>query len=248
MEDLIYVLKKSMERTNKSVKSNPLSLLIPIALVIAFTFINTLALNVLSYTMLTGFLLALVYAVLLSVGMHLYFYLIQYNKLDLKGIADSWRPFFLPVYGTFFLLMLVKILIQPMGMMFPFMLVFYLFLNPLPETIYMKSLNGMNLIKYSFEFQRENLFYWTLPLLIYLGLNVLALGLNQTISGIAATDIINQMSGLTKDISLGVPILLIRNLISLVFTGYYMIFRGHLFTILSASSKRKRKFMGDMYE
>lgn len=246
MNDLFNVLKRSFRLTNSTLKKQPIALGIPVLLALVFGLTNTLMLRVAGTSMALGFVLALAYSMIISMGMRLYYYLIQFDRID-KDFHQNWRPYFLPVYTMYFILMLVKIFAYSFTGIVPLMVVLYIFINPIPEVIYYKAYSGLEGIRYGLEFQRENFIYWMIPLFIYLIANYLLLGIGQVLNGIIATDLINQMTGLTNDISLKDSGKLARDICSLLVTGYYMVYRGHLFKILSGSSKRKRIYMGEYY-
>lgn len=243
MSDLAHVLKKAAQNTNKGLRRKPLGILMPILLSLVFSLINSLGMVFYSFSMLGGFILAILYAILISMGMRFYHQFIHFDRLD-TSFLEGWKEFFVPVYGIYFLLMFVKILGKSIGMTPPLLLGLYLFLNPLPEVIYTKGATGLEGPSYAMEFQRENFLYWMIPLIIYLTINIGLLGKEQVLAGILSTDVINQMTGLSSSISLRSGQSLIMNILSLLLTGYYMIYRGHLFKILSTSSKRKRQYMG----
>lgn len=245
MNDLLKVQKKAIHKTHKTLRTQPMSLFLPLALAVFFTLINIFGTNVFRFGILGGFILAFLYALLVSGTMYFYDQLIRYNRLDKNDLGDGWKVYIRSVYSLYFLLMLVKIVFSSLGISNLLIGVLYLLLNPIPEVIYLKGYYGFDAVKYSLSFLKENALQWSLSLGAYIVINILLLGTAQTIFGIVSTNIVNQMGGLTDGISINNTIYMLRQIVSLLLTGYYMIFRGHIFIILSTSTKRKREFMGD---
>jgi hypothetical protein len=109
----------------------------------------------------------------------------------------------------------------------------FVLLNPLPETIYLKSYGSWESVQSAFEFMGENWLNWILP-------NVIFLGAIYLITGNVLTNIF------TTHLSFNM-VFSIRNIILYIvgqgLFSFTMIYRGHLYKILSGSTRRKRMFM-----
>ena len=110
-------------------------------------------------------------------------------------------------------------------------------LNPLPETIYQKNYSSFESIKYAFEFMKENWFNWMLPNIIFYFL--LYLITNTLLLDVFTTHLDFNFSFTIKGIVL--------YFLGQTLFSFIMIYRGHLFKLLSTSTRRKRMYMNKFY-
>jgi len=111
-------------------------------------------------------------------------------------------------------------------------------LNPLPETIYQKYYSPFESIQYAFEFMKGNWFNWLLP-------NILLYLLLYLVTGKVIVDLFATHLSFGLDLSLkGIGIYILGQVVF----SFIMIYRGHLFKLLSTSTRRKRMYMNEFYD
>lgn len=245
VKDLMLVLQKSMKKTLNTLRNNPLSILLPFLTQILFAIIYLLN-PIFAYTgIIGGFILAIIYAGIISIIYSQYNNLILYNRFSKVGISFSFSQFFIQIYSIYFLLMIVRILSFSTDFKIAIFLVLYIFFNPLQETLYLEGRQSLDAVSYCGRFMRENFIYWLIPLIIYIAINYLLLGGQEVLLSITRGDIVDQIKGFSNFNLLNLSTTLtIPKIISSLITGLYMIYRGHLFLILSTSTRRKREYMG----
>ncbi len=185
-----------------------------------------------------GIVLAIVSSAMISNYLYLLFNIINYNKISLQDFKDGFGYFLRKIYTIFFfawiasyalslvqgILQLNLIVINLIAMVFVLIL-----LNPLPEALYQKSLDSMGSIIYSIDFMKENWLNWLIPNVIFYIILYMVTG--------------NVILGLfTRNISFGLNNMIFYLLGQAMF-AFTMIYRGHLFKLLSTSTRRKRMFM-----
>ncbi len=244
IEDLVYVNKLSLQKTIKSISKN---------WIIIFTGIIYTILNIAIFSLvgifMTGFLsilsgivVAIVTAAFISNYLYLLFNIINYDRINIQIFKDGFKAFLWKIYGVLFIAYLGNYLLAIVSNMlgslsFIINIVIYLgiviLLNPLPETIYLKAYSSWESVQSSFEFMQENWLVWLLP-------NVILFGLLYIVTGNIMTNLF------TTHLSFNM-ILSIRNIILYLMGqglfSFAMIYRGHLFKMLSGSTRRKRMFM-----
>src|SRR5699024_3820615 len=107
----------------------------------------------------------------------------------------------------------------------------FVLLNALPETIYQKYYGPVDTISYSFNFLTENVLNWAIPNIIYF---------------LLLYPILPNIMNIVLMISFGTipsPTYIITFFVGQLIFNFGMIYRGHLFEVLSTSTKRKREFM-----
>lgn len=189
-----------------------------------------------------GIILAIVSASLISNYLYLLFNIINYNKITFQDFKDGFKYYLRKVYMIFFLAWIGSFLLDAIRGMMGFnpyvlnliiTLSIFVILNALPETLYLKVLDPMDSIMYAVDFIKENWFNWLLPNLILYGIIYLVTG--RIVTNIFAThmNIGFGLSGMAW----------IRYLIGQGLFSFTMIYRGHLYKLLSTSTRRKRMFM-----
>ena len=179
--------------------------------------------------------------------MYLLYNAITYNRITFHNFKDGFTQYLWKVYGIFFVawiasyaLSIVINLIGSVGVVLYSLLslLALILLNPLPETIYQKHYSSVESIKYAFDFIKENWLNWFVP-------NIILFGIIYLITGNLVLDMF------TTHLALGFRLdiqSLIRYLVAQSIFSFTMIYRGHLFNLLSTSTRRKRMYMNRLYE
>lgn len=244
-EDMIYVNKSAFEKTFKSFVKNWFIVFTGIV----YTFINLILYRLLGalFTgplfILSGIASALITSTIVSNYLYLLFNIVNYNRLTINNFKDGFTELVRKIYGVLFVAYIASLLfsfiIPNMGMRYGnFTYIIYLIaalvLNALPETIYLKSYGAWDSIVYAFEFFKENLVNWLVP-------NVIFYGMIYIITGkVLLEDIFNTHIGF--NFSKSITAIIIYTAAQVLFS-FMMIYRGHLYKILSTSTRRKRTFM-----
>lgn len=249
LEDLIMVNKNIIKKSIKSFKNNWIiiftGLVYTFLNMAMFVIISTLFRGVLS--ILAGFIVAIVSSSLISNYLYLLFNIINYDKITMDSFKDGFKYYLWKVYGVFFIAWLGSYFLSLVGRIAGtnaallsriISIVILIALNPLPETIYLKYYSPFESIQYAFEFMKENWINWIVPnvifyILLYLITNTLSLNVFTT-----HLDFIFNFS--IKGI--GIYIL------GQALFSFIMIYRGHLFKLLSTSTRRKRMYMNQFYD
>ena len=244
LNDIIYVNKEVGLKTIHSFKKNWF---------IIFTGIIYTLLNIIIYSImdtifsgplyiLSGIVAAIITSAMISNYLYLLFNIINYNRVTLDDFRDGFLYFLRKLYGVLFIAYVARLLLSYLspilGGLRPLVgpliyLSLFVLLNPLPETIYLKYYNSWESIVESLEFMRENWLNWSLP-------NIVFMTLLYKITGRGYINIF------TTHISFGfnfeMRAILMYLLAQLIFS-IMMIYRGHLYKLLSTSTRRKRIFM-----
>lgn len=235
MEDFINVNKDSIQKTIKSLSKNWVILFVGIVYGILNTVIygvvNTVFRGPLS--IIAGFIGAFISAAMISNYLYLLYNVINNSKITINEFKDGFSAFLYKVYGVMFVFYMVRLLLTFTGLSkFYGILVLLagIFLNALPETIYQKHYDANTSLSYSFEFARDNIVNWYgSNLIIGVILFLLSSNLLFMFRFTGPRGILGMIN---------IRTIFIQALFSLV-----MIYRGHLFSILSTSTRRKREFM-----
>ncbi len=244
IEDLIYVNKTALTKAIKSISKNWMIIFTGIV----YTILNIAIFSIVSIFMrgflsiLSGIVIAIVTAAFVSNYLYLLFNIINYDRMNMQIFKDGFKAFLWKVYGVLFIAYLGSILLSLVSNMLgnlAFVLSIFVYLgvlvllNPLPETIYLKSYSAWESVQSAFEFMKENWLIWILP-------NIVLFGVLYIITGKVLTNLF------TTHLSFNM-MFNIRNIILYIagqgLFSFIMIFRGHLFKILSGSTRRKRMFM-----
>lgn len=248
IKDIIYVNKEAGSKTLESFQKNWL---------IVFTGFIYTVLNYIIYSLFgalitgpisifAGIINALIISAMVSNYLYLLFNVINYNRVTIDDFKYGFGYFLRKIYVIIFIGYIARLLlslpgnmlinIQPsftFGLYFVVMFLVPLIFNPLAETIYLKSYDPWESIVQTLVFMKENWLNWGIPslsffALLYLITGDLYLGFFDThISFTFTTDI---------------KIIALYSIAQVVFT-IMMIYRGHLYKLLSTSTRRKRMFM-----
>ncbi len=205
-----------------------------------FTVVLTIFTGVLS--IFAGIILAVVSASLISNYLYLLYNIINYNKITFQDFKDGFKYFLRKVYTVFFFAWIGSYLLSIIQGILGFnayilniiitVSIFFI-LNALPETLYLKVLEPMDSIMYSIDFIKDNWLNWLLP-------NILFYGILYYLTGNIITDLF--ATHLSFGFNFGTSSI-IKYLLGQGLFSFIMIYRGHLFKLLSTSTRRKRMFM-----
>lgn len=244
LKDFIIINKQTFKKTMSSLKDNWIIIFSGIAYMILnlviIILINTFFRGILG--ILAGLILALTSASLISNYLYLLYNVINYNSLHFQDFKDGFTHFLRKTYTVFFYAwigsMLISLITDILGnnayiLNLIVSISIFILLNPLPETLYLKVLDPMSSITYSVDFMKENWVNWLLPNVTML--IVLYLLTGNFISGIFTTHISYLSSFRIIDIA--------KYLIAQALFSFIMVYRGHLYKLLSTSTRRKRMYM-----
>lgn len=243
-KDFLLINKQTMENTIKSLKANWLIIFSGIAYILLTTIVSFIVFTLFrgALGLIGGIIIAIFSASLISNYLYLLYNVINYNRLKLQDFKDGFTYFLRKVYVVFFYGWIGSILLS----------VFYrllgtnayilslivnisilILLNPLPESIYLKSRDPMGSIIYAFDFMKENWINWLIPNIVFHGILFYLTG-----------NIITNLFTTNVNMGFGMDIMSIAKfLIAQVLFSFIMIYRGHLFKLLSTSTRRKRMYM-----
>lgn len=245
IKDMISVNKETFTKTLNSLKKS---------WVIMFTGLAYMIINLLIYTVIfrlftgslsiiAGLVASIASASLISNYLYLLYNVINYDRISFQDFKDGFSYFLRKVYMVFFFAYIGNILISTLGgvlgpniniLNMLINLSILVLLNALPETIYQKHYDPLDSIVYSLDFMKDNWYNWLLP-------NIILYFILFVVTGNMVTDLF------ATNISFGMLMggsNIIRYFIGQFLFSFIMIYRGHLYKILSTSNLRKRMFMG----
>lgn len=244
LQDILLVNKKVIKSTIDSFTKNWIIVFAGVAYMIIsaifYSVVSFLFTGILS--ILAGIVVAIFSAALISNFFYLLYNVINYDKVTLQDFKDGFSFFLRKLYTVFFLGWIASYLLGMItniigGSSLILALIINLsvivLLNALPETLYLKVLEPMDSIIYSFDFIKENWLNWLLP-------NIVLYGLIYVLTGHLITDIFSTY------VSIGFTsgaIGIVKYIIAQILFSFTMIYRGHLYKLLSTSTRRKRMFM-----
>jgi len=250
LKDLWYLNKDAFKKSTELLMKNwglILTGFIYIAINIVLSLvISTLFMGVLR--ILSGIILALATASMLSNYLYLLQNIIRVGKFDLEDCKRGFTALLRKVYSVLLIGWLASVLysmiLSPIlgslgsfiTMLIPILI--FLLLNALPESLYQKFYDPWETVTYAFEFIKENWLEWFIP-------NTIFIVLLYILSGRLFLDLFSINFSLGLDLSLAG---LITFIIGQVIFSFMMLYRGVLFEELSKSTRRKRIYMRDLYK
>lgn len=244
LEDMIDINKGVLDKTMKSFIKN----WIIIFTGIVYTIINLLAFNLLGLifagplSILSGIAFALLRSSIASNYLYLLFNIVNYNRLTTNNFKEGFTYYIRKMYGIFFVAYIGRLLLTTITPLLggignylniSVYLLMAIALNALPETVYSKSYDSWESILYALEFLKENWLNWLVP-------NALFYAAIYLISGNLLLNVFN--THLEFNFSTA-PLYIVIYAIAQTVFSFMMIYRGHLYKILSTSTRRKRMFM-----
>lgn len=249
IKDLLLVNKLTMKKSIKSFSKN--WMLIFTGLV--YTLLNILILFILNtffkgpLYILVGFIMAIVSSSLISNYLYLLSNIINYDRITMGNFKEGFKFYLWKIYGVFFIAWIANYLLSLLtGILGTsgdlvnkiISIIILIGLNPLPETIYQKYYSPFESIQYAFEFMKGNWFNWLLP-------NILLYLLLYLVTGKVIVDLFATHLSFGLDLSLkGIGVYILGQVVF----SFIMIYRGHLFKLLSTSTRRKRMYMNEFYD
>lgn len=254
IKDIILNNKEALRKSIYGLKSNPGLLVVGVPY-IAVMYIFMIIASGLSF--FGGIIIFAAQAAVVSSYLYIIENILMYNKFSMNDFKDGFRVYFRKVYGILFILWIVQygvdLFLLPIFRLIPLFNYIYLIvmfcafviLNPLPEGIYQKHYDEWNTIVYTFNFTKENLIDWFIPnAIIIAGIYFLSNGIQVVFYKI--------FGGILLSLgSFGQPVYIA--LYAIVFSiiiqgilGFYMLFRGYLYGILSNTSRRQRNYRRNM--
>lgn len=204
-----------------------------------------------------GFLLGMVFVLVLSSFLSLVSAGVAGEKLRLKELWPETQAMFSPVLNVVFVFFIV-------GLVFSFLfkgaageflilavnLVVTVLLNPLPEVMYTERGGAVDSFQRSVEFVRENVVEWFVPYAVIAG--VVYLLAPEIVSGlflvVFTTNPLRMIEAMLVATASSVMLLPILWLVPLLFVVVFfiLVFRGVLYQKLSRSTRRKRLYQAKM--
>ncbi|PAB59417.1 hypothetical protein [Anaeromicrobium sediminis] len=244
IEDMININKKIIPEGLKKFKDNWPVLFVGLVYSIILIFMFRIAMI---FSILGGIIIALGQSAIFSNYLYLIESVVIYNRATLNEFKYGFKVYLFKVYGVVFLFWfvgytielflspLLRIGIGDLSLKLILDLIILIVLNPLPEVIYQKQYDILGSIQYSFEFIKANAVEWFVPNIILGVLLYLTMGKFISINSLLSGGIYMKAGNVVGYI-LGQVILF-----------FTMVYRGLLFKLLNNSSRRKRKFMRNMY-
>lgn len=201
-----------------------------------------------------GFLNFLAIAACASSMLTLLEELVARQRIGFEGLAQTFSRYFSRVITVFFIFWIVRLLLGMIVSQNPQLAwvaiavntgIFLVF-NAIPEVIYQGNSDGMALLEETFQFVRDNLIEWFLPLAIMLA----PFFLISTEVGVLAMANFGVPNGLDLVVMIGSAWLpvpeaampIVATALGSLFLAWAMIFRGFLFRSLARSGRRQRIF------
>jgi hypothetical protein len=242
INDFIYINKTVFKKTLNSFKKTwPIIFTGIIYIILSAVVYNVLGLILRGpLAIFGGILTAIVSSSLISNYLYLLFNIINYDRLSFQHFKDGFSYFLWKIYGVFFIGFIGNFLLSFVFRIFGsgasflniiISLTIGVLLNPLPETLYIKSYRAWDSILKSIEFMQENWINWLIPNLVFYILIYLATG--KILSGLFNTY-------LSFNAFINIRSILFYFIGQTIFS-FMMIYRGYLYKMLSGSTRRKRR-------
>ncbi|NLJ78843.1 MAG: hypothetical protein GX329_05735 [Tissierellia bacterium] len=249
LQDIIMVNRNVFRKSIQSFKTSWVIVFTGLAYMIIGVFmaitINVLLRGILS--ILAGIATLIVGSSLISNYLYLLYNIINYDRITVDDFKNGFKYFIRKIYGVFFIAWIgsyfLSIVLNAIGSNAILInrvigIVILVALNPLPEIIYQRHYSSGDSIKYALGFMEENWLNWLLPnaifhFILYLITNTLVLGLFTTYLPIGHDIGIRRIGSY---------------ILGQTLFSFIMIYRGHLFKILSTSTRRKRMYMNKFYD
>lgn len=244
LKDFIYISKYSFSKSIESLRKNYLLILSGII----YSIISMIASYIIGmvimgpFSILSGILQYFVQSAIISSYLYLLFNVIYYNRFNLNDIKQGFTYFIFKIYGVLFILYLGSMLLNLLNNLLGsgaslvsaiIQLLILVLLNPIPETIYQKGYTAPDTLIYTFNFIKENWLNWLISIGIFSFLIYL-------VSGRMLTGLFNINIDFNFNFSI---VYLLRYLLGQIIFTFMMLYRGHLYKLLSTSTIRKRMFM-----
>lgn len=246
LNDIIQTNKGIITKSSKLVIDNWKIFLVGIA----YSILTVVVWTVAGYGWILGGIIAAIgQSAIVSNYLFLIENIINYGKFTLEDFKGGFQVYLWKIYSIFIIFYIVNfgmsLFVDPIlssigvfgiSLRLLINIAAFIMLNSIPEVIYQKHYERLDIITYSFEFIKENWPQWFIP--------------NGFIAAIAyLVHIVT--SKLLFLVGLGsgnLVSIIIRVIVYQLVLCYAMIYRGQLFNTLSTSTRRKRMFMRNMYK
>ncbi len=249
IQDIIMTNKNLIPKSIKSTTKNWKIFLVGIAYAAASIIMWRVAANA---WILGGIVITLFQSAVISDYLYLIENIVSYDRFTMYDFKSGFPVYLRKIYTILILIWLVQygaslflrpifsIRIGSLSLWFLVQLIAFILLNPLPETIYQKHYDGLYSISYAFDFIKENWLEWFIPNIVVFAIGYLIHIFAKSI--VAILSINNPVFFLNFILQI-----IVYSIFYQLIIAFAMIYRGHLFNILSTSTRRKRMFMRDMY-
>lgn len=229
-ERIIDFLEISKYAFSESVKKIKKSYILFIALIVRSVFEGMKGLSMLNSSYLSSLINYLIEILILCFVAQALRSIVLYNNTGKKSIENSISNFFYLIMSAMFSIYIVELLINNLltgvdpTILNIVSIIFKFFTSAVIELVYIESVYGFSILIDSFNFVKNNLFVWGIYALIYT---------------LVETYLINKLV---------INTLVIRNefifvILLSIWDTIFLLYKGHLFKILSKHSYRQRKFM-----
>ncbi len=244
LKDFLLINKQTMKKTISSLRSNWLIVFSGMAYILLSTIVSLIVFTLFRGVLglIGGMIIAIFSASLISNYLYLLYNVINYNRLHLQDFKDGFTYFLRKVYVVFFYgwigSMVLSLFYRILGtnayiLSLIINISLLILLNPLPESLYLKVRDPMESIMYSVDFMKENWINWLIPNLLFHGVLFYLTG-----------NIITNLFATHVNIGFGMNATsMFKYLLAQILFSFIMIYRGHLFKLLSTSTRRKRMYM-----
>jgi hypothetical protein len=241
--DLFYTNKKVFKKTFKSLIKYQELLVIGIPYLI----LGMIAMRFsYSLTFFAGLIIFAALSAIISDYLFVIENIVKYDRFNWNIFKHGFKVYFRKIFALLFVYYIVdygiKLFILPLARFIPggylisFLLpiILLIVLNVMPETIYYKSYDEIDSIKYSLAFLKHNIISWLVPNGM---MGVLLFGLYHLIFRLVsiATSSFSYAVGLTID-------LLVVAIFLQAFVGFAFVYRGYLYKLLDSTTRKKRIF------
>lgn len=229
LTDVINVSKEALNRSLKSLKYVPLLALVILGLNIAEFWVQSLLSGFSGgVNFLLGFARYIVTIFFGSALIGILYDLVMYNRFRINGLLDGYKTFFGPFSSVMFIYVILEYVFMFLTNALPVfdiigLIVMFGIQSLLYEEVYIANNYSMEAYSHILTFLKENILHWIIPMVFYVYLQ-----LQMQFSPLAIFNID----------------FLIRTLIFSLILAFIYLYKGHLFSILYNSSRRKREFEG----
>lgn len=194
-----------------------------------------------------GFILGIINVLLLSFYYKWISECVRKNKMKLADYFEFDRNLFSCVINAAFFLYIFMLLTSGISSPWPtacINLALFILLNALPEVIYMRGAQGLNVFTDAYVFIKDNWLEWFLPFLIFFSPVLIATPVTFLFM-LTSADPLLPVNKFIVLAMIAMQVMLVKNfilIISLIAATWFMIFRGFLFRELEFGSRRQRAF------
>jgi len=226
---------QALHKTGEGLRRNAWTLLLPMLLTVGAMLAGMI---VAPLGLIGGFVLGFVMAALTASYLYFLSEIVAGSPVKFEELKQSFGPYLWSVINVLFIFFVVRLAVTLLGggsagiLMLALTLVAMIAFNALPETLYIRgTYNGLDTLRSSFEFLRDNLLAWAIPnvpavALLIFGLPIINAIVVRALFGVLPMTVVS----------------IVLSAIAGVFIHVAMIFRGHLYKELAGTTHRQRMF------